>query len=108
MALENYDAYYDLCKDHSVVDYRRFNDWPARPLTLRVTELPFDEAVLVWHIATAICLYCTDVSTAAEDADERAADGKIQLHDVLAPVPAGHADGRHGGTQRGRKKVPDP
>uniref|UniRef100_A0A0D3F2Z1 DUF4220 domain-containing protein n=1 Tax=Oryza barthii TaxID=65489 RepID=A0A0D3F2Z1_9ORYZ len=63
----------------SVADYRRFNDrrghWTLRreqcygELGWSVTELPFDEAVLVWHIATAICLHCTDVPTAAEDAD---------------------------------------
>uniref|UniRef100_J3M6V0 DUF4220 domain-containing protein n=2 Tax=Oryza brachyantha TaxID=4533 RepID=J3M6V0_ORYBR len=67
----------------SAGDYRRFSDrrgqWTlrrelcSRELGWSVTELPFDEAVVVWHVATTMCLHCTDIPPAAADADERAA-----------------------------------
>nr|XP_015624370.1 uncharacterized protein LOC107276973 [Oryza sativa Japonica Group] len=64
--------------------YRRFNDrrgqWTLRrercyqELGWSVTELPFDEAVLVWHIATDIYLDCNNgIENPPATADERAA-----------------------------------
>ncbi|XP_052142192.1 uncharacterized protein LOC127761903 [Oryza glaberrima] len=63
--------------------YRRFNDrrgqWTLRrercyqELGWSVTELPFDEAVLVWHIATDIYLDCNNgIENPPATADERA------------------------------------
>uniref|UniRef100_A0A0D9YPU1 DUF4220 domain-containing protein n=1 Tax=Oryza glumipatula TaxID=40148 RepID=A0A0D9YPU1_9ORYZ len=68
---------------HSAAAYRRFNDrrgqWTLRreqyfgELGWSVTKLPFDKAVLVWHVATGICLHRTDISPATEHANERTA-----------------------------------
>nr|BAD19934.1 hypothetical protein [Oryza sativa Japonica Group]BAD27737.1 hypothetical protein [Oryza sativa Japonica Group] len=68
----------------SAAAYRRFNDrrgqWTLRreqcygEMGWSVAKLPFDEAVLIWHIATDICLHCTediDISSSpAASADE--------------------------------------
>uniref|UniRef100_A0A0D9VE82 Peptidase A1 domain-containing protein n=1 Tax=Leersia perrieri TaxID=77586 RepID=A0A0D9VE82_9ORYZ len=68
--------------DHSsVTAYRRFNDrrgeWTLqceqcyRELGWSVTSLPFDESILVWHIATFVCLHrMDDISPAAGHADD--------------------------------------
>uniref|UniRef100_A0A0D3F311 DUF4220 domain-containing protein n=1 Tax=Oryza barthii TaxID=65489 RepID=A0A0D3F311_9ORYZ len=73
--------------------YRRFNNrrgqWTLRreqcygEMGWSVAKLPFDEAVLVWHVATDICLHCTqnidiDISSSpAAGADEVAAVTEI-------------------------------
>ncbi|EAY85174.1 hypothetical protein OsI_06530 [Oryza sativa Indica Group] len=54
----------------SAAAYRRFNDrrgqwtlWREQcygEMGWSVAKLPFDEAVLVWHVATDICLHCTE------------------------------------------------
>uniref|UniRef100_A0A0E0CIG9 DUF4220 domain-containing protein n=1 Tax=Oryza meridionalis TaxID=40149 RepID=A0A0E0CIG9_9ORYZ len=78
----------------SAAAYRRFNDrrgqWTLRreqcygEMGWSVAKLPFDEAVLVWHVATNICLHCTedidgiDISSSpAAGADEVAAVTEI-------------------------------
>uniref|UniRef100_I1NVY4 DUF4220 domain-containing protein n=1 Tax=Oryza glaberrima TaxID=4538 RepID=I1NVY4_ORYGL len=77
----------------SAAAYRRFNNrrgqWTLRreqcygEMGWSVAKLPFDEAVLVWHVATDICLHCTqnidiDISSSpAAGADEVAAVTEI-------------------------------
>ncbi|XP_040376328.1 uncharacterized protein LOC121053460 [Oryza brachyantha] len=94
---------------YSSDDYRRFNDrrgqWTLQREYLQdklgwsVTKLPFDEAVLIWHIATDICLdHYRDHPIDA--ADERASAAAREISDYMMYLLLFQAEMLMPGTQR--------